>query len=213
MNSTLRLASPMIRGPEVLELQKILQGLDYNLSADGLYGKATEAAVLQFQNDYNIEADGIVGPKTWTALRSQKVKKTQRILQEKNYSVGPTGIDGIYGKNTKAAVKKFQDDENLEVDGILGSKTWGALLQAEEEPMDGKCYQMYHGTTAEIAKSIKTGGFKRSKAEGNMLGAGVYLTRDRPKAMHYAKKDKSKPGAILTVTVNVGKVRVFEIFF
>ena len=203
----------MIKGQEVLELQKILQGLDYELSADGIYGKATEAAVLQFQNDYNLDADGIVGHKTWTSLRSQKVKKTQRILQEKNYSVGPTGIDGIYGKNTKAAVKKFQDDENLEVDGILGMKTWGALLKAEEEPMDGRSYQMYHGTTAEIARSIESGGFKRSKAEGNMLGAGVYLTRDRPKAVHYATKNKAKQGAILTVTVNVGKVRVFSIFW
>ena len=164
MNSTLQLTSPMIRGQVVLELQRILQGLDYDLSADGIYGKATEAAVLQFQNDYNLDADGIVGHKTWTALRSQKVKKTQRILQEKNYSVGPTGIDGIYGKNTKAAVKNFQNDKDLEADGIVGTKTWGALLEVEEEPIDGRSYQMYHGTTAEIARSIQSGGFRRSKA-------------------------------------------------
>ena len=36
--------------------------------------------------------------------------------------------DGIYGKNTKAAVEKFQRENNLAVDGIVGEKTATALL-------------------------------------------------------------------------------------
>ena len=36
--------------------------------------------------------------------------------------------DGIFGSKTLAAVRKFQQENILEVDGIVGEKTWGALL-------------------------------------------------------------------------------------
>ncbi|NES04851.1 MAG: peptidoglycan-binding protein [Okeania sp. SIO2F4] len=36
--------------------------------------------------------------------------------------------DGIFGVSTDTALKQFQKDRNLTVDGIVGSQTWGALL-------------------------------------------------------------------------------------
>lgn len=39
-----------------------------------------------------------------------------------------TTIDGIFGSNTEAATKRFQDKYNLVVDGIVGPKTWKAGL-------------------------------------------------------------------------------------
>ena len=33
-------------------------------------------------------------------------------------------IDDIFGVNTEKAVKKFQNNRNLKVDGIVGKKTW-----------------------------------------------------------------------------------------
>jgi peptidoglycan hydrolase-like protein with peptidoglycan-binding domain len=38
-------------------------------------------------------------------------------------------VDGIIGKNTIAAVKAFQTAHSLTADGIVGAKTWAALLQ------------------------------------------------------------------------------------
>ena len=38
-------------------------------------------------------------------------------------------IDGIFGEKTEAAVRKFQEIFNLQVDGIVGSATWYALVR------------------------------------------------------------------------------------
>lgn len=36
--------------------------------------------------------------------------------------------DGIFGPRTEAAVKEFQHNEQLAVDGIVGKQTWTRLL-------------------------------------------------------------------------------------
>lgn len=51
------------RGDAVKRVQSKL-----GLSADGVFGARTEAAVRQFQRDHNLVPDGIVGPRTWAAL-------------------------------------------------------------------------------------------------------------------------------------------------
>ncbi len=39
-----------------------------NITADGLFGKNTEAAVREYQKAHGLTADGIVGPHTWESL-------------------------------------------------------------------------------------------------------------------------------------------------
>ena len=58
------------------------------------------------------------------------VKKLQQTLIEAGYNVGSTGADGVYGKNTAAAVKQYQKDNGLAVDGIAGKNTLGSLYAA-----------------------------------------------------------------------------------
>lgn len=55
-------------------------------------------------------------------------KQVQLLLSYLGYDPGE--LDGIQGKNTRAAVKAFQTAEGLETDGIAGEKTQAALRNA-----------------------------------------------------------------------------------
>ncbi|MDP2891708.1 MAG: peptidoglycan DD-metalloendopeptidase family protein [Bacillota bacterium] len=57
------------RGGEVRQLQSLLIEEGYRIKADGIFGKATRAAVQKFQKSKGLIADGIVGPLTWAALK------------------------------------------------------------------------------------------------------------------------------------------------
>lgn len=59
-----------------------------------------------------------------------EVKSLQALLIKKfNISCGIWGADGDFGSGTESAVKAFQKKYNLVVDGIVGQKTWDALLK------------------------------------------------------------------------------------
>ena len=51
----------------------------------------------------------------------------KRLNQTGNYQLSE---DGIFGANTQAAVRDYQQKNNLAVDGIVGKNTWGALAGA-----------------------------------------------------------------------------------
>lgn len=52
------------------------------------------------------------------------VEELQAMLDKRGYTLKP---DGIFGNKTLEAVKAFQADNGLVVDGVVGSKTWGKL--------------------------------------------------------------------------------------
>ena len=62
----------------------------------------------------------------------QEVLSIQKRLVELNYSI--KSIDGDFGPETENAVRSFQTDRGLEVDGIVGSATYRALMNKEMPP-------------------------------------------------------------------------------
>ena len=128
------------RGNFVFLLQFILNNqYGANLSVDGIFGNNTRNAVLKFQQENSLSADGIVGPNTWKTLltlpaypllregsRGAYVTLLQQLLESYLIPVGT--IDGIFGSRTENAVRQFQQDNNLAVDGLVGNNTWNALV-------------------------------------------------------------------------------------
>ena len=53
------------------------------------------------------------------------IRRAQRMLADAGYDPGPD--DGLPGERTRAAVEKYQEDNGLDVDGLIGQKTWRSL--------------------------------------------------------------------------------------
>ena len=70
------------------------------------------------------------------------VVQLQTDLIELAYDCGKTGADGKFGKKTEAAVKLFQSEHNLTVDGVVGKSTWEALDNALKPDPTIKTYSV-----------------------------------------------------------------------
>lgn len=144
------------RGKSVQLLQELLNDFGHELDTDGYFSRMTEAAVKDFQQVQNLTADGIVYTQTWAkllllppltiptkTLSNQEIetiskrvlkkdatdKKAIKVLQELLNQLGETlVVDGDFGRGTDRAVKAFQRNNNLTVDGIIGAKTWAKLF-------------------------------------------------------------------------------------
>ncbi len=128
-------------GQAVKDLQEALIELDFKPGAvDGVFGVYTESAARAFQTWANVdEADGIVGEMTWEKLDEANkddptlkngahevaVRGVQRRLIQLGFDPGE--IDGRFGDKTAAAVKKFQEKYELDIDGVVGPATWAVL--------------------------------------------------------------------------------------
>ncbi|MEB3281845.1 MAG: peptidoglycan-binding protein [Lyngbya sp.] len=63
--------------------------------------------------------------------------KTVKNLQERLNILGSRlVVDGIFGPATEAAVKYYQKDNGLLVDGIVGPQTWNLLLKSTTVPFE-----------------------------------------------------------------------------
>ena len=64
-------------------------------------------------------------------LNTEQIREAQKLLNERGLKAGAT--DGIYGKQTEAAIRNFQKSEKLVVTGKLDNPTLKALAQSVEK--------------------------------------------------------------------------------
>lgn len=127
-----------IFGPKTEAAVKTWQA-NLGIAADGVWGPQTEEATRNlFVFLANLPA-AQPGPDNafLAALEDARrqvlrqgstggaVKIAQIALNGAGYQLD---ADGIFGPRTDAAVRRFQGDRRLAVDGIIGPQTWGALL-------------------------------------------------------------------------------------
>lgn len=71
-------------------------------------------------------------PTAFIGQKGDNVKTLQTNLVKLGYN--PKGVDGIYGPGTEAAVRLFQKNNGLVIDGQAGPKTQEAIKKAIEAP-------------------------------------------------------------------------------
>ena len=145
------------RGAEVSDLQNALtQAGCYNGPVTGVFGELTEAGVITCQKKLGLTADGIAGSRTRAMIqvggttaqpfqgfanptqtansrediiqngsRGESVSRLQSQLKRLNYYTG--SVDGVFGNQTEAAVRSFQQASRLPVDGKVGTQELAAL--------------------------------------------------------------------------------------
>ncbi|MFZ5799820.1 MAG: peptidoglycan-binding protein, partial [Candidatus Omnitrophota bacterium] len=59
--------------------------------------------------------------------RKPQPRAIQTALQNAGYDIGKHGVDGKIGKDTRQAIRNYQKDHGLKVNGIVGQRTWGKL--------------------------------------------------------------------------------------
>ncbi len=133
-------------GKAVRDLQQRLAAAGYVPIEDdaGVFGPATEASVRTFQEARGIRVDGICGPETWAALVESGFALGDRLLYERSPNLRGDDVaefqhrlnalgfdagreDGILGHQSAAALREFQRNTGLSIDGILGPETLRAL--------------------------------------------------------------------------------------
>ena len=82
----------------------------------------------------NVDMDLYYGDVSMPTLRKgssgSDVKELQILLIKAGYICGKYGTDGKFGDSTLEAVKAFQADRGLAVDGVVGTKTWTELYKS-----------------------------------------------------------------------------------
>ena len=120
--------------------------------------------------------------------QGDEVKRLQQTLIDKGYDVGKSGADGIYGAQTAAAVKRYQQAQGLAADGIAGQKTQAALWGG------GGSSSASGGTSTTTGKRL-TGTSAATSAQLGKLEQGYSPSANVQAAERYLAQVKSQlPG-------------------
>jgi peptidoglycan hydrolase-like protein with peptidoglycan-binding domain len=210
-------------GEDIRTIQRQLNRIRQNYPAipripdpNGFFDSATRAAVIKFQQIFNLTPDGIVGKATWYKIKQiyNAVKKlselysegititeVERIFSEVirrgdrgrdvrtiqyylnflgffNDRLPQITVDGIFGPATENAVRTFQREYGLTVDGIVGRATWNAILDAYDSTLNSlpdeyrsyssllyPGYTLTTGSSGNVVTQLQT--FLRTIAQNN----------------------------------------------
>lgn len=144
--------------------QQRLKDLGYlTTTPDGKYGTDTKQAVARFQEIHGLIPDGFLGYSTVQKLQSSSakgnalqfgmngddVKNVQKYLKRLGYM---DAVTGYFGTITEEAVKAFQKNNKIAVDGTVGPVTMSKLTASQAIASSGSSGSTGAGTTAQTNK-------------------------------------------------------------
>ncbi|MBW4496537.1 MAG: peptidoglycan-binding protein [Oscillatoria princeps RMCB-10] len=188
-------------GSDVKDLQRRLQAAGYyDGPLTGYFGSLTEAGVIRFQQDKGLRPSGMADSATLAALANggpapapapapspntgsasellqqgttgQPVSDLQARLTQLRYYDGP--VNGYFDARTEGSVIRFQRDNGLRPDGIVGQQTWNALRVSLERPTPTPPVSPIPSPNAgrsnvlALQKRLKDLGFYRGPLDGSL---------------------------------------------
>jgi peptidoglycan hydrolase-like protein with peptidoglycan-binding domain len=183
------------------------------VSADGVFGPATERAVKRWQRRHGLVADGVVGPQTRSAMgigsgpvlkrrhRSGSAGRTHRSHRSHRgggvralQRVLGVPADGVFGPGTEAAVKRWQSRHGLVADGIVGPQTRRAMGLGSGKTLKRRGSGSGgggggHGRVARIVRAanrIAAMPYKYGGGHGTYHDSGYDCSGSISYALHYA---------------------------
>lgn len=169
---------------------------------DGHFGGGTENAVIDFQADHNLNQDGKVGNNTWNEIKAE-IKPIQEQLIKLGYSVGSCGADGIYGYSTVEAVKNFQKNNGLSVDGIAGPNTQNALFNSSTSLLTNPAFLGIMGKYMFNEQPKQDNTLDLSKIDLGKLAIFMLQKKSNDEFFDICNKIKSKVFDFLKIEINI----------
>jgi N-acetylmuramoyl-L-alanine amidase len=224
---TLYLRSPAFRGDDVLELQRMLNGLGFDAGKqDGIFGPRLAKAVREFQRNWGAKPDGIVGLDTVRSLQGVRPVADgpgRSIVREAEAAMRMTGslarsviaIDPGHGPT----------DPGVEDGGLVESELTFAvatalaaeisrrggralvLRRADEDPDVGVRAQRANAADATVCLSLHVGG-------GGIVDEGVvccYFGSPQTHSPMGMRLAEALRGSLIPVGLTDGGVRALTI--